>query len=157
MIVPVSERRDLAPVAARWIVDAFFGGPGGYTVEEMTAMILARQEAPAETFVLFDGRRPVGTAGLAHEDLDARPDLTPWLAGVFVEPEFRGRGHASALVRRVEACAQAARVGTLWLYTTKAEGLYLRLGWERVGIERDRNRDVVLMRKAFTAPPAARS
>ena len=157
MIVAVSDRRDLAPLVAQWIVDAFFGGPGGYTVGEMTAMILARPVGPEETFVLFDDRRPVGTAALAHRDLDARPDLTPWLAGVFVEPDFRGRGHATALVRHVENFARDHGVGTLWLYTTKAEGLYLRLGWGRAGIERDRNRDVVLMKRELTGPPAARS
>jgi GNAT superfamily N-acetyltransferase len=84
---------------------------------------------------------------LAHKDLETRPDLTPWLAGVFVQPAFRGRGYATALVRRVEAFASAASVRTLWLYTWTAEPLYARLGWQRAGLETDpkRGREVVLM------------
>ena len=37
----------------------------------------------------------------------------------------------------------------LWLYTWTAEPLYARLGWERVGPERDTDRDiaVVLMKR----------
>ena len=104
-IVAVSERPELASVVAQWRVDAFFSHPGGWTVEEMTAAILGPPIGPEENFVLFDQDEPVGTAGLVREDLETRPDLTPWLAGLFVRPEFRGRGHATALVRRVEAFA----------------------------------------------------
>jgi GNAT superfamily N-acetyltransferase len=90
--------------------------------------ILSPRLGPEENFVLFDGNEPVGTAGLASYDLETRPDLTPWLVGVFVLPEFRRRGHATALVRRVEAFPQAASVADLWLYTATAEPLYARLG-----------------------------
>ncbi|MBR0645587.1 GNAT family N-acetyltransferase [Plastoroseomonas hellenica] len=149
-ILTVSERPDLAPIVARWRVEAFFDYPGGWTVETMTAAILAPPDGPEETFVLFDQDRPVGTAGLVREDLETRPDLTPWLAAVFVEPACRGRGYASALVRQVEAFARAASVPVLWLYTRAAEPLYARLGWQRVGLERDGNHDVVLMRRDLT-------
>ncbi len=79
---------------------------------------------PEETFVLFEGDIPVATASLARHDLDSRPDLTPWLAGVFVEPAFRQRGYAIVLVRYVEARAMVASVPTLWLNTWTAEPLY---------------------------------
>ncbi len=88
-------------------------------------------ESPKETLVLFDHNQPVGSAGLA-----ARPDLTPWLAGVFVLPAFRGHGYATALAQRVEALALAASVPVLWLYTSTAEPLSVRLGWRRVGMSR---------------------
>ena len=145
-IAAVSDRPEQAPVVAAWLVDAF-GHPGGRTVEEPTALVPSPPVGPEETFVLFDRGVPVGTASLAHRDLEARPDLTPWLAGVFVQPAFRGRGHATALVRRVEAFAAAASVPVLWLYTWTAEPLYARLGWRRAGLERDRKRgrEVVLM------------
>ncbi len=149
-IAAVSERPELAPVAAAWLVDAFHRHPGGCTAEEMEALILAPPVGPEDTFVLFDGDEPAGTASLTREDLEARPDLTPWLAGVFVRPGFRGRGHAAALVRRVEASAAAASVPVLWLYTATAEPLYARLGWRRVGTERDKGKEVALMRRVLT-------
>ena len=107
-IVAVSGQPGRAPLVARWRVDAFFDHPGGYTVEEMTALILSPPAGPNETFVLFDHDRPAGTAGLVRQDLETRPDLTPWIAALFVEPAFRGRGFATALVRQVEAFARAA-------------------------------------------------
>lgn len=146
-IVAVSDRPELAPIVAKWRVNAFFNHPGGCTVEETTALILAPPVRPKETFVLFDRNQPVGTVGLMREDLEARPDLTPWLAALFVEPAFRGRGYATTLVRRIEAFAQAASIPVLWLYTVSAEPLYLRLGWQRVGIEQENGHEVVLMRR----------
>lgn len=151
-IVPVSHRPDLAPLVARWRVEAFFQSPGGYTVEQMTALILERPVGPKETFVLFEDSRPVGTAGLVRSDLKSRTDLTPWLAGLWVEPAAQRRGHATALVRAVEGFAASAGVSTLWLYTSKAEALYLRLGWQRAGIEQDEDGEVVLMRRELPAP-----
>ncbi len=150
-IAAVSDRPELAPVVAAWLVDAF-GYAGGRTIEEVTALILSPPVGPEETFVLSDQGVPVGTASLAHRDLEARPDLTPWLAGVVVQPAFRGRGYATALVRRVEAFAVAASVPVLWLYTWTAEPLYARLGWHRAGLERDQKRghEVVLMTRRLS-------
>lgn len=146
-ILAVSGCPALAPLVAGWLVEAFHRQPGDMTVEAMTALILAPPRGAEESFVLFEGDRPVGTASLAHDDLPSRPDLTPWLAGVFVLPDCRGRGHASALVRHVEGAARAASIAGLWLYTRTAERLYAGLGWERVGLERDKGREVVLMRR----------
>jgi GNAT superfamily N-acetyltransferase len=148
-IVSISDRPELATVVAAWLI-AEFGYPGGRTVDELTAKILSPRNGPEETFVLFDDDRPVGTASLAHDDLACRRDLTPWLAGVFVEPAYRGRGYASALVRQVEAFASAASVPTLSLYTWTAESLYARLGWQRLGLETDKGKEVVLMSRRLS-------
>jgi GNAT superfamily N-acetyltransferase len=148
-IVAVSDRPELAPIVASWLV-AEFGHPGSRTVAELTALILSPPSGPEESFVLFDHDKPVGTASLSHDDLASRRDLTPWLAGVFVEPAYRGRGYATALVRRVEAFASVASVPTLWLYTWTAESLYARLGWHRVGLETNRGEEVVLMSRRLS-------
>jgi len=150
-IAAVSKQPELAPLVAEWRVNAFFNGPGDYTVEEMTALIINPPGGPNETFVLFDCERPVGTAGLMRSDLESRPDLTPWLGGLYVEPAFRGRGHATALVRQVEDFARAAQVSVLWLYTPNADGLYLRLGWLYAGTEQEEGHNVILMRRELSA------
>jgi GNAT superfamily N-acetyltransferase len=150
-IVAVSDQPDLARLVAEWRVRAFFDHPGGYTVEAMTTLILAPIGGPNATFVLFDGAQPVGTAGLMREDLESRPDLTPWLGGLYVQPAFRGRGHAASLVRRVEDAARDASIAVLWLYTLNAAELYRRLGWQHAGWEREDGRAVTLMRRDLSA------
>ena len=52
-IIAVSDRPELASVVAAWLVDAFHRRPGGLTVGELTALLLAPPAGPEETFVLF--------------------------------------------------------------------------------------------------------
>ncbi|MFL1464251.1 GNAT family N-acetyltransferase [Roseococcus sp. DSY-14] len=117
----------------------------------MAALILAPPEGPTGCFVAFEGAEPVGTASLVQQDLPSRPDLAPWLAGVFVVPEARGRGHAGRLVGHVEAHAAAAGVRTLWLYTGAADGLYARLGWQvaEAAVDPGSGKPVRIMRRAL--------
>jgi predicted GNAT family acetyltransferase len=145
-IVALTDRPELAPAIAGWLLDEFRHALSPSHDEQM-AKLLA-QKASEETFVLFEDNVPVGTASLVMNDLPSRPDLTPWLASVLVRPQFRGRGYSAPLVKHVEATA-AASAAILWLYTWTAEPVYARLGWERVGLERDtdRNIEVVLMKR----------
>jgi predicted N-acetyltransferase YhbS len=146
-IVAISEHPEMASAVSEWLLDAFRHGLSP-SHDEQVAKLLA-QRAPEETFVLFDDDVPVGTASMVTNDLPSRPDLTPWLASVLVRPQFRGKGYSALLVRHVEAAAAAAGFPVLWLYTWSAEPVYARLGWERVSLERDsdRNIEVVLMKR----------
>jgi len=96
-------------------------------------------------FIAAEGTGLVGSASLIAQDMDNRPDLTPWLADVFVKPEYRGRGVATALIQRVEAEARSAGINELYLYTPDAAGLYRRLGWNTVEKCRYKEVDVVIM------------
>lgn len=75
-----------------------------------------------------DGR-PVGTVSLVLEEHPLLPGIRCFLAGLYVPPEFRGRGIGSWLCE--EAQAEALGLGhlSLLLFTPDAEGFYLRLGW----------------------------
>ena len=70
----------------------------------------------------------VGSASLIAQDMDTRPELSPWLASVYVAAEHRRQGIGSALVRRVAQEAAALGVETLYLFTPDQEHFYARLG-----------------------------
>lgn len=95
-IVSTLERPEFVPLVARWLGDAFWRA-GGRSLEHVLDAV--KQSATARpmprTFILLVDGDPVGTASLVAHDLNERPELTPWLAGVFVEPHARGRGHAA--------------------------------------------------------------
>jgi GNAT superfamily N-acetyltransferase len=80
--------------------------------------------------VALDDDGLCGSAFLVAQDVDDRPDLTPWLAGVYVLPGKRGRGIATALVGRVAEDASLLGHRALYLYTVSATALYARLGWK---------------------------
>ena len=138
-IVTVADRPDLVPTVADW-----------FTREQIRQAIADAQRPSGmpQCFVLLNDEQPIGTASLVTADLDERPDLTPWLAGVYVVPAHRGRGHVAHLIAAVEAACRSTSILTLWLYTNTAERLYARAGWREVGIvERRGKRPVTLMRR----------
>ena len=101
---------------------------------------------PSVVVALEDGEL-LGSAMLLAHDMDSHPQLTPWLAGVFVKPQYRGNGIGSALVKRIEAEAHSLRVSTLYLYTPHSESLYERLGWSVMERCEYRKTNVVVMLK----------
>ena len=73
---------------------------------------------------------PVGTCLLVESEIEPNHDVSPWLAGLFVVPEYRGKGVGAALVRAIEDQARQRELSRVYLYTTHAVGFYKRLGWK---------------------------
>src|ERR1700760_3345502 len=116
--VTLSQKPSLIPQVAQWLWTEWRRRKVR-TLDRVANRLAARAASggPEQTFVVLDGGTPVATASFVVSDLVSRPDLTPWLASVFVDPPHRGRGHAARLVRRVEEAARAANTEILWLYT----------------------------------------
>jgi GNAT superfamily N-acetyltransferase len=96
---------------------------------------LISTEAFPFAIVAHDGERYVGSTLAIASDMDERPEYTPWVAAVWVEPEYRGQNVGRSLVsyaaekvlqtfQRVYLCARAER-----------HDFYARQGW--VPIERN--------------------
>jgi N-acetylglutamate synthase-like GNAT family acetyltransferase len=78
----------------------------------------------------------LGTASLIASDLAERPQLTPWVAAVWVEPHARLRGVGAALVNHAAQACFALGIGRVYLCARPERAdFYQRLGWTR--IERD--------------------
>ncbi|TFH75633.1 GNAT family N-acetyltransferase [Gammaproteobacteria bacterium LSUCC0112] len=82
------------------------------------------------TFVAEDAGELLGSACILADDMSSHPELTPWLASVYVNEIHRGKGIGSTLVKRVMQHAQENGVKRLYLYTPDQEQLYARLGWQ---------------------------
>jgi len=147
-LTTIADRPDLAEPVARWLWEEW-GRKKGRPFERTHGMIAARtaRQGLEQCFVALEDGAPVGTASLAAEDADSRPDLSPWLASVFVAPEARGRGYARVLVTAVESAARVAGFPTLWLFTDSAARIYASLGWVDAGTVADHGRGYVLMRR----------
>lgn len=151
-LVATAERPDLAATTGRWRWEAFFrdDGPSLETMLDIEYGVALADAAMPRTLVLLEDDAPVAMASLAARDLDERPDLTPWLAGVYVLPTARGRGHARRVVAGVEAHAALVGISTLWLYTRTAERLYAGIGWRTHERFARGGRDTALMRRDLT-------
>ncbi|MEZ4866891.1 MAG: GNAT family N-acetyltransferase [Caldilineaceae bacterium] len=81
------------------------------------------------TVIALEGELLLGSASVVGNDLRTHPHLSPFLASVYVAPEFRRRGIASALVREIMHLAHQLAFPTLYLITPDQQRLYASLGW----------------------------
>lgn len=105
-----------------------WGIPEAAYRESMTAALEGGGPVPA-WYAVLEGDRIVGGAGVIENDFHDRPDLTPNVCALFVEPDCRGRGLAGKLLDFVCADMKARGVDTLYLLTDHTS-FYERYGWE---------------------------
>jgi GNAT superfamily N-acetyltransferase len=141
------------PTVARWAHGKWGHLPPARTVEQIEAGFrtrLNRDHIPL-TLIALEGEQPLGTASIFVQDMSTRPELTPWMAAVFVAPEQRGRGIGSTLVQAIETQARALGIGRLYLFTPDKEHFYTRLGWSPVEWTEYRTERVLIMQKELAA------
>jgi predicted N-acetyltransferase YhbS len=113
-------------------------------------------QLPRTFIAIAEHGLPMGSASLVAHDMDTHPELTPWLASVFVAPIHRHKGIGAALVRHAMHAASQAGIATLWLFTPDQERLYGRLGWSTVAREPYHGAEVTIMRIDFERAAPAR-
>lgn len=87
----------------------------------------------------------VGSAALVTCDMDSHPELSPWLASVYVDARWRQRGIGRELVYAVMSLARSGGYNQLYLFTDDQHGFYKKLGWSELNREIYRDVPVVIM------------
>lgn len=83
--------------------------------------------------VAHEGATFQGTASVIESDMEERPQLSPWVAAVWVDPEHRGKGLGAALVSAAANEAFARGFDPVYLCATPENtGFYEALGWQTV-------------------------
>ena len=122
------------PLLARWHYEAFGGQNPEWTRYALEAELHGHRdrEAIPTPVIAVEGEELLGSASLIPEDVPEITDVSPWLASVFVHPQFRGRGIGASLVEKICQVATHLGITRLYLVTTDKEGWYLSLGWTRL-------------------------
>ncbi|MGU3286313.1 GNAT family N-acetyltransferase [Methylobacterium mesophilicum] len=134
LVVDLRERPEFASIIADRVWRAWWEPKGSAlaSVEKLVQQRLDCKPIPI-ALVAHDRGTFLGTASVLEADLDERPQYTPWVADVWVEPEYRSNGIGAALV-----CAAADKAHTLgfdpaYLCALPLKhGFYERLGWRLV-------------------------
>jgi hypothetical protein len=75
----------------------------------------------------------VGTSSVIAADMKEQPNLTPWMANVFVVPTARRRSYVIPLKDNRDR-RRGRRYSRSVLHTDTAEGIYAKAGWRTVEI-----------------------
>ena len=143
----LAKRTDLIPTLARWHLAQWAYLNPGDSLERRIARLQKHCEPDPipTTFVACDDDTPLGSASLGTHDMDTYPDLSPWLASVYVDSQHRRRGIGTALVRRVSEEAQNLGHKTFYLFTPDRDAFYARLGWQVRSREEYRGESATIM------------
>lgn len=148
----LGDRPEFFPIVAQWIWDEWRELLVQQSAAEFAAWFRSAPRGAGLPTTLIELERgvPVGTVSLECDDMEIRPDLTPWLASLYVVPAFRGRGLGRRLVRAAEDAARLRGCTQLFLYTPGQEKFYAALGWSLLETCRYRTFEVTIMRRELT-------
>ncbi len=130
------ERPDYAPVLAYWSYNLWYRKrPIDFDVILKAYKQRAAGGKVPLSWVAVEESMPVGMISLKLDDLWTRKDLNPWLASLYVVPEFRNRGIAESLVNAVIAGARDLGYAEIYLFLGPKEHMDLELyysnrGWQ---------------------------
>lgn len=146
-ICPLHNRPAAIPLLASWFHSEWstFDCRPVPIIEAQLSENLSKESIPT-TFLALVGSTVVGTVSLDTSDLPSHDQLTPWLASLFVLPEMRGRGIATALVNHAQSFAALQRVSWLYLWTPGSTRLYERCGWAEIERTTYGSRPITVMR-----------
>ena len=150
-VISLFDRAEFIPIVARWNWDEWRDLLPCVSCEAFAEDLRAhtRRDGVPITFLALDDGVPVGTASLIADDLEMRPELTPWLASLYVVPARRGSGLGTLLLKHAVEAARGFGIGTLYLYTPGQEAFYRRLGWEFLEAAHFRGRAITIMRQTL--------
>ena len=145
-IVDLKDSADCLPTLALWHQGEWSDLNPGETIQhriERMQLYLDDNFIPS-TFVAKD-KTILGSASIVSNDMETRPDLSPWLASVYVAPEHRQNGIGRLLVLHVMSRAKTEGINKLYLFTTDKKGYYQKLGWDINSIVQYHGHEVTIM------------
>jgi len=145
----LADHHDVIPTLSDWFYREWSYLHPDRTEQDVTKLISERtnkNKIPI-ALVAFEGDELVGTVCLKVNDMDTKPELMPWLAGLYVKHSWRRKGIGSMLVKAIEKKAFELEVNHLFLYTPESEQFYSKLGWHVMGRENYHNVPVTVMEK----------
>jgi N-acetylglutamate synthase-like GNAT family acetyltransferase len=119
------------PIIANWFCKEWGDHYAVQSVEYISGLLLekANKNTLPLTLVAVANEEIIGTVNLKKMDMDNRPDLSPWMGGLYVREGMRKQGRGARLIEA--AVNEANRLGFrhLFLWTATAKDYYLNLGW----------------------------
>lgn len=128
----LADHTEAIPMLAQWFYNEWAYLYPGKTLADVEQLIGARlntNKLPL-ALVAFNNQELIGTVCLKINDMDTHPDLSPWLAGLYVSVSMRRNGIGSTLVTAIEKIACELGIERLYLHTPESETFYSKLGWQ---------------------------
>lgn len=109
----------------------------------------AQRLAVPVMFVAHRDGEVLGSVRIIADDMETHPELTPWLATLFVAPPHRRRGIGRALIERALVEIRSIGLPAIYLFT-ETPAYYSGRGWVEWGREMYYGQPVTILHRRFT-------
>lgn len=118
------------------------------TIKEIESLTFDELNHPDETtsFVALCDEIPVGFSTLKLKE-EFRPELSPWLADVVVDPKYQKQGIGRMLIDMALLKAKELEFEKLYLFAfdPTIPEYYKLLGWKKIGMDEFKSHPVTVM------------
>ena len=127
----LADHRGIIPTIAGWSYEEWSYLHPERTLADVEQSISkgCNKEHIPISLVAIDSGKVFGMISLKTSDFKARPNLGPWLAGLYVDKLQRRKGVGTKLVHEIEKLAARLGANKLFLVTDDAENFYANLNW----------------------------
>lgn len=148
MIYSIKDRPEYKHIAIDWF-SSKWGIPKKEYEKSFNEALKNNATIPQWFIFLNEQNSIVGGCGLIENDFIDRTDLKPYVCALFVEPQYRNKKIASALLFR--ARQYAAELGFKKVYLcTDHTMFYEKCGWKHIGFGTQISGDISRIYEAHT-------
>lgn len=131
-VVSVRENPEFKDLAIQYFQNIWANKDSNMVYEDcITHCIYAEAPLP-QWYLLMDGDKIIGCAGLITNDFISRMDLYPWVCALFIEKEHRGHSYGVLLLEKAKEDARRGGFRNLYLCSDHV-GYYEKYGFLKVG------------------------
>jgi RimJ/RimL family protein N-acetyltransferase len=120
-------------IIVNWMYN-WWGKEDNYTEEEVKEYIehSFQKDTLPQTYGLYLDNKLIGMYQFTYRDLNTRPDIYPWLANVYIDEDYRGKGYSKIMLNTIgNNLKNNTSFKEIYLYT-KYDHLYENFGWKYI-------------------------
>jgi len=147
----LKEHPHFLPLVARWCAAEWpsYYDQGSYQAAFEYHLTTLQTDSVPCGFVASEGGKLMGTISLLEEDMSIRPQYTPWLGCLYVDPAYRDRHGtvAKELTAFAEQHAFKLNIGDLYAWSHTLANHMKHIGWEEIERVNFLGGEAVILRK----------
>ena len=131
-LISVRENTDFKDLAIKYFQSKWANENSKMVYEDCISHCIDAVAPLPQWYLLLDGDKTIGCAGLITNDFISRMDLYPWVCALYIEEDYRGNGYGALLLEKAKEDAKSGGFENLYLCSDHI-GYYEKYGFSKVG------------------------